>query len=75
MNMGNKNFFENKVGGYALLEFLFYISFFAALSLAVISAIITMTSSFKETAFHTESVQSARILVRIWQNTKTTTTF
>ncbi len=54
-----------KTSGYAILELLFYISFFAALSLVVISAMVTMTGSFKETALHAELVQSAGIMERM----------
>ena len=51
--------------GYAILELLFYISFFAVLTLVVINAIITMTRSFRETAIYAEFVQSGTIMERI----------
>ncbi|MFA6257076.1 MAG: hypothetical protein WCT29_03170 [Candidatus Paceibacterota bacterium] len=56
---------RNQSGGYALLELLFYVSFFAALSLAVVSSMLTMTGSFKETALYTELAQSSTIMERI----------
>ena len=51
--------------GYVLLELLFYISFFAAMSLAVVSALITMTGSFRETAILAKLSESAGIMERI----------
>ena len=56
---------NKKIAGYAILELLFYISFFAVLSLVVISAMITMTKSFKETSLYAELVQSGSIMERI----------
>jgi len=51
--------------GYAILELLFYIAFFAVLSLVVINAMITMTRSFRETSIQGELIQSGVIMERI----------
>lgn len=51
--------------GYAVLELLFYIAFFAALSLIVIEAMITMSGSFKETSIYAELAQSGSIIERM----------
>lgn len=51
--------------GYAILELLFYISFFAVLALAVIEAMIAMAGSFRETAVYGDITQSAYIMERI----------
>jgi hypothetical protein len=58
--------FKNKTkNGYAILELLFYISFFVVLSLTVIKTLITMASSFRETAVETELIQSGTILEKM----------
>jgi len=51
--------------GYAILEVLFYIAFFAILSIVVIEAMITMSKSFRQTSLQAELVQSANIIERI----------
>ncbi len=51
--------------GYAILELLFYIAFFAVLSLVVINAMIVMAGSFRETAIQTELAQSGFIMERM----------
>lgn len=51
--------------GYAVLELLFYIAFFAVLSLVVINAMITMAGSFKATTIQAELVQSGNIMERM----------
>ena len=51
--------------GYAILELLFYISFFVILSLLVINSMIIMTQSFKETSIQAELMQGGSILERI----------
>jgi len=51
--------------GYAVLELLFYISFFAVFSLLVINAMIAMARSFKETTIQAELVQSGNIMERM----------
>ena len=51
--------------GYAVLELLFYITFFSILSLVVINAMLTMARSFKETAIQVELVQSGTIMERM----------
>ncbi|HEY4525925.1 MAG TPA: hypothetical protein VJL32_02400 [Candidatus Paceibacterota bacterium] len=59
---------KNLIGensGYVLLELLFYISFFAAMSLAVVSALITMAGSFQETAILAKLSESVGIMERI----------
>jgi len=51
--------------GYTVLELLFYVSFFATFSILVVSSLITMTQSFKETSIQRELVQSGGIMERI----------
>lgn len=51
--------------GHAVLELLFYITFFSVLSSLVINAMITMARSFKETTMQAELVQSGNIMERI----------
>lgn len=67
-----KNNFKNKkiniqknTGGYAVLELLFYIAFFAVLTLVVIDAMIVMSKSFQETKIQTELMQGGAIMERI----------
>ena len=59
-----KYFCKNKKG-YALLELLFYVAFFATFSLVVISSMIVMAKSFRETSIQGELVGSAGIMERI----------
>lgn len=59
---GGVNKTEN---GYAVLELLFYIAFFALLSLLVINSMITMAQSFRETEVQTELLRSGNIMERI----------
>ena len=54
-----------KKSGYAILELLFYISFFALLSLVVIDAMIIMSKSFRETAVYAELAQGGTIMEKI----------
>ena len=56
---------KNYKNGYAILELLFYIAFFAILSLVVINAMIVMTRSFRETSIQGELIQSGVIMERI----------
>ncbi len=56
---------KNYKAGYALLELLFYISFFAILSIAVINSMITMTKAFRETTIQAELLQSGSIIEKI----------
>lgn len=57
---------KNKIkNGYAILELLFYITFFSIFSLLVINSMITMARSFKETTVQAELVQSGTIMERI----------
>ena len=51
--------------GYAVLELIFYISFFVVLSLVVIGAMITMAKSFRETSIQAEYAQSGSMMERI----------
>src|SRR3989344_5037465 len=64
MAIKRKNF-RGENSGYVLLELLFYISFFAAMSLAVVSALITMAGSFRETAILAKLSESAGIIERV----------
>ena len=61
---------KKKDGGYAVLELLFYISFFGVLSLLAINAMITMARSFKETTIQAEFVQSGAIMERMSREIK-----
>jgi len=57
---------KNKLNrGYAILELLFYISFFTVFSLLVINAMIIMTKSFRETSIEGEWMQSGVIMERM----------
>jgi len=58
-------FKQKKKNGYAVLELLFYISFFVVLSLLVINAMITMARAFRETNMEAELVQSGNIMERM----------
>ncbi len=51
--------------GYAILELLFYIAFFAVFSLITIDAMIVMAESFKETSIQGELVQSGTMMEKI----------
>lgn len=51
--------------GYAILELLFYISFFVVLSLLVINSMITMARSFKETSIRAELMKGGDVVERI----------
>jgi hypothetical protein len=54
-----------KENGYAILELLFYISFFAVLSIVVIDSMIIMTRAFRETTLQAEFIQSGSIMEKI----------
>ena len=56
---------EKTKNGYALLELLFYISFFVVLCLLVIDAMVVMAGSFRETTINAEWAQSGNIMERI----------
>ena len=56
---------NKKNSGYAILELLFYIAFFAIISLVVINAMIAMTKSFRETSIYQEFAQSGVIMERM----------
>ena len=56
---------KNKNKGATLLELLFYIAFFITFSLLVISAMITMTRSFRETGIQGELAQGGVIMERM----------
>ncbi|MES2023384.1 MAG: hypothetical protein V4439_01750 [Patescibacteria group bacterium] len=62
-------FFKNKKlinsGGYALVETIFYIAILGILSTAVISALVTMGKTFKETVAQTALLQSSSIMERM----------
>jgi hypothetical protein len=59
------NKINKKENGYAVLELLFYISFFALLSLVVINAMVTMAKSFRETEIQSEFLRGSAIMERI----------
>ena len=56
---------KRKNNGFSLLELLFYLSFFAVLSIVVINAMIIMSRSFRETTLNAEFLQSSSILEKI----------
>lgn len=58
------NIIKNK-NGYAILELLFYVSFFAVFSLVVINSMIIMASAFRETTIQGELLQSGSIIEKI----------
>src|SRR3989344_3787701 len=51
--------------GYAMLELLFYISFFAIFCLVVINAMLTMAASFGETAIYSKMHRAGTIMERM----------
>lgn len=51
--------------GSTLLELLFYVTFFAVLSLVVINAMIVMAKSFKEVTIHRELVGGGALMERM----------
>ncbi|MSU44593.1 hypothetical protein EXS45_00160 [Candidatus Nomurabacteria bacterium] len=61
----NKIYIKNKKNGYVILELLFYISFFAVLSLVVINSMIIMTHAFRETMIQAELLRSGSIMERM----------
>jgi competence protein ComGC len=69
LKINKKNKVRNK-NGYAVLELLFYISLLSVLCLLVISAMVTMAKSFKETSIYGELVQSGTIMERMSREIK-----
>ncbi|MFH1608746.1 MAG: hypothetical protein ABH951_01855 [Patescibacteria group bacterium] len=61
--INNKNI--SKKSGFAVLETILYISFFAILSIVVINSMITMMRSFKETKIQSELIQGSSILEKV----------
>jgi len=51
--------------GYAILELLFYVAFFSVLTLTVVSALLSMSKTFKETSRQAEILRGSAILERI----------
>lgn len=66
-----KIFTQKNSGGYAVLELLFYVSFFAAMSLAVVGAMVAMSGSFRETAMYAKLGQSGEIMERMSREVRT----
>jgi len=64
------NKFTKNKKGYAILELLFYISFFILVSLVVINAMIVMSQSFKEVTVLSEQLKSGAIMERISREIK-----
>jgi hypothetical protein len=58
------NNFKNN-SGYAVLELLFYISFFIVISLVVTNAMLVMARTFRESNIQAEFVQSGNIMERM----------
>lgn len=65
---------KNKKRGYAILELIFYVSFFAVLSIAVISSMLTMSRSFKETTVFLKASRGAEIIERMVRETRNANT-
>ncbi len=66
--MRNKNLQKNNLknkNGYAILETLLYISFFAILSIAVINAMVSMMKSFKENRIQSELIEGSYLMEKI----------
>ena len=61
---------NNGERGYAIVELLFYISFFAVFVLVVINSMVTMARAFKETSIQSEFLQSGSIMERISREIK-----
>lgn len=68
--MNRKNKILNNMKGYAILEFVFYISILVILVLVVINAIIVMTRSLKETTINTQLENGGIIMERISRSIK-----
>ncbi len=62
--------FKKTNSGYTLLEIIFYTIFFAAISIAVINTMITMTRAFKETTVQAELLQGGNIMERMSREIK-----
>ncbi len=58
-----RHLLKNK--GYTLIELVFYIALFAVLSFSVISALITMTKSFKETTIQAQLTVGGDVMDRL----------
>ncbi|MBI3305822.1 hypothetical protein HYZ82_01660 [Candidatus Nomurabacteria bacterium] len=56
---------KNWQKGYAILELLFYMSFFLVISIVVIDSMIIMTKTFKETSIQRDLTQGGVIMERI----------
>lgn len=61
---------KNKKNGFAILETLLYVSFFALLSIVVINAMIVMMKSFKEIKIQSELIQGSSIMEKISREVK-----
>lgn len=66
INKKDKIILKSKTkGGYAILELLFYIAFFALLSIVIINAMITMSQSFRESETLAALTRSGSIMERM----------
>ena len=63
------NFSKSK-SGFAVLETLFYVALFAAISAVVIDAMLTMSRAFKETSIQSELMQAGNIMEKISREIK-----
>jgi len=61
---------NKKKYGFAVLETILYISFFAILSIVVINSLITMMKSFKEIKIQSELIQGSSIMEKISREIK-----
>jgi len=66
-------FFTKQRAGFSVIETIFYIAFFALLSLLVIQTLLTMTKSFKQTAIEGDFLRSLHIMERISREIKQAT--
>jgi uncharacterized protein involved in exopolysaccharide biosynthesis len=65
IKLNKKRNYSSTEAGYAVLELLFYISFFVLLSFVVINAMIVMAKSFRETEIYTGLIQSSTMMEKI----------
>ncbi len=68
-----KHKFVQKNKGFAIVEFLFYISILAILVLALINALIGMTRSFKESSIYSQVQSGSQVMERMARTIKQAT--
>ncbi len=65
-----RKFLKNKNSGFTVVEILFYIVIFVALSVVVINSLLVMTKSFKETTILTSLTSNGNIMESITREVK-----